>query len=92
MSTSKILLGIIAGVAVGAAAGILTAPDSGVNTRKKISEKSQGYANDLQNKVNNFKNGFKSSVNTVKDDVHMIADQAKTKLGDHAKKAGSYNS
>jgi gas vesicle protein len=92
MSTSKIILGVIVGMAVGAVAGMLTAPDSGMNTRKKISQKSQGYVNDLQNKVNNFKNGFKSSVNTVKDDVHMIADQAKSKIGDHAKKASSYNS
>lgn len=92
MSTSKIILGVIAGMAVGAAAGILSAPDSGQNTRKKISQRSQGYVSDLQDKVNNFKNGFKSSVNSVREDVHMIADQAKSKTGDHAKKTISYNS
>ncbi|MEP6794358.1 MAG: YtxH domain-containing protein [Saprospiraceae bacterium] len=92
MSTSKIVLGVIAGMAAGAVAGMLTAPDSGVNSRKKISQKSQKYVNDLQSKVNNFKNGFKSSIETVKDDVHMIADQAKSKSGDHIKKVGNYNS
>ncbi|MFZ1677637.1 MAG: YtxH domain-containing protein [Saprospiraceae bacterium] len=92
MSTSKIILGVIVGMAVGAVAGMLTAPDSGVNTRKKISQKSQNYVNDLQNKVNNLKDGFRSRVETVKDEVHMIADQAKSKIGDHTKKAGQYNS
>ena len=38
MSTSKTLLGFIAGAAVGAALGILFAPDKGTETRRKISE------------------------------------------------------
>jgi gas vesicle protein len=36
MSTAKLLLGALAGVATGLALGILNAPDSGAETRKKI--------------------------------------------------------
>jgi gas vesicle protein len=36
MSTAKILIGALAGVATGLAIGILSAPDSGDETRKKI--------------------------------------------------------
>lgn len=36
MSTAKILCGALAGVAAGLAIGLLTAPDSGEETRRKI--------------------------------------------------------
>lgn len=38
--SSKILVGFLAGAAVGALAGILFAPDKGSNTRRKIADKS----------------------------------------------------
>ena len=37
--SSKILVGFLAGAAVGALAGILFAPDKGSNTRQKIADK-----------------------------------------------------
>ena len=36
MSTGKVMLGILAGLAAGEALGILFAPDKGSETRKKI--------------------------------------------------------
>lgn len=39
MSTGKILLGILAGATVGAALGVLFAPEKGVVSREKISKK-----------------------------------------------------
>lgn len=36
MNNGKILLGVLAGVMTGATLGILFAPDSGANTRKKL--------------------------------------------------------
>ena len=38
MSTGKIVVGVLAGVAVGALLGVLFAPDKGSETRKKISK------------------------------------------------------
>jgi gas vesicle protein len=92
MSTSKVLLGIVAGLAAGAVVGILMAPDSGSNTRAKLSSKGQGMVDDLKGKFNDFLDGFMSHVETVKDDAHDIADRAKSKIGETVKKVGNYNS
>lgn len=58
MSASKVLLGMAAGFAVGAAAGILLAPDSGENTRRKLSEKGEDFAADLRIKFDQFLDEF----------------------------------
>ncbi|MBD3581101.1 YtxH domain-containing protein [Flavobacterium selenitireducens] len=52
MSTGKVILGAAAGLAIGAALGVLFAPDKGANIRKKIAEKGNDYASDLKNKYN----------------------------------------
>lgn len=54
MSSGKILLGVLAGIAVGATLGILFAPDKGSNTRRKIAQKSDEYAGELGEKFNEF--------------------------------------
>ena len=76
-------------------AGILMAPDSGSNTRKKLSDRGQGMVDDLKGKFNDFLDGFMSHVETVKDDASDIADRAKNKIGETVKKVGNvsnYNS
>ena len=90
MSTSKVLLGVVVGLAAGAMAGILMAPDSGSETRKKISSKGQGYVDDLKGRFNDFLDGFMSHVETVKDDANDMADRAKSKIGETVKKVGNY--
>ena len=91
MSTSKVLLGVVVGLAAGAMAGILMAPDSGSNTRRKISTRGQGYVDDLRSRFNDFLDGFMSHVDNIKEDANDVADRAKTKISDSAKKMGSYN-
>ena len=41
MNSGKVVLGVLAGLAAGAALGILFAPDKGTATRKKISKKGE---------------------------------------------------
>lgn len=41
MKSGKVLLGVLAGLATGAALGILFAPDKGSATRKKISKRAK---------------------------------------------------
>ncbi|NDP28266.1 MAG: YtxH domain-containing protein [Flavobacterium sp.] len=48
MNSSKVLLGILGGVAAGALMGILFAPDKGSKTRKKIVDQSKGLADDMK--------------------------------------------
>lgn len=50
-STGKALAGFIFGAAVGLAAGILFAPRSGEETRKKIQQKAREYTDDMSHKL-----------------------------------------
>ena len=54
MGSGKVLLGVLAGVAVGATLGLLLAPDKGSVTRRKISEKGDAYTEGLEEKFNEF--------------------------------------
>ena len=49
-ANSKLALGLLGGVAVGAILGILFAPDKGSKTRRKILDKRQELTDDLKNK------------------------------------------
>ena len=92
MSTSKLLLRVVVGLAAAAMAGILMAPDSGSNTRAKLSSKGQGMVDDLKSKFNDFLDGFMSHVESAKDEASEIADRAKAKIGETARKVGNYTS
>jgi len=48
MSTGKIKLGILTGLAAGAVLGILFAPEKGLTTRKQIMGKGDDYKNKLK--------------------------------------------
>lgn len=80
MRASKAVLGIACGVAAGAVLGVLMAPDSGVNTRKRISSKSMDAVGDIKNRFNNLVDSItnhkdelastiKSNVNQIKSDI-----------------------
>jgi gas vesicle protein len=54
MSTGKVILGTLAGLAIGATAGILFAPEKGSITRRQIRDKSDGYVDKLKSKFDEF--------------------------------------
>jgi gas vesicle protein len=58
MKSSKILLGVMAGFATGAAVGILFAPKKGSKTRKLIVRTSEDYADAVKEKVNSLMEGI----------------------------------
>ena len=80
MSTGKVLLGVLAGVAAGAALGILFAPDKGTETRKKIAKKGEDYADGLKDKFNEFIETVSENFNSVKDQAESLADAGKSRL------------
>jgi gas vesicle protein len=80
MSTGKILLGVLAGVAAGAVLGILFAPDKGVATRKKISEKSDDYAEEIEEKFQEFVEGITNKFDSLKKDAAAMAKKAARKV------------
>ena len=66
MSSGKVLLGLLAGVATGALLGVLFAPDKGSVIRKKISKKSDDYADALKEKFNEFMDNIYEKMEDVK--------------------------
>lgn len=51
MNSGKALLGVLAGIAAGAALGVLFAPEKGSNTRRKIVKKGEDLANNINKKL-----------------------------------------
>jgi gas vesicle protein len=76
MKSGKVLLGVLAGVAIGATLGILFAPDKGSSTRKKISKKSDEYADELEKKFNEFIDGITKKYEEVKKEKAAHIDEA----------------
>jgi gas vesicle protein len=75
MSTSKTLLGFIAGAAVGAALGILFAPDKGTETRRKISEQSNDLADNIKGKFTDLVDGVKDKFSSLKTEAEDVAEK-----------------
>ncbi len=79
MKSGKVLLGVLAGLATGAALGILFAPDKGSATRKKISKKVEEYADEFGEKYNEFITGIKNKFVTAKEEAVQLAENGKAK-------------
>jgi gas vesicle protein len=54
MNAGKVLLGVLAGAAVGASLGILFAPDKGSETRKKIVQKGVDLKDSVKDRIDGF--------------------------------------
>jgi gas vesicle protein len=79
MSSGKVLLGVLAGVAAGALLGVLFAPDKGWNTRKRILKKGDEYADALTEKFNDFLDSISEKIDEVEEEVSDFAEQSTTK-------------
>ncbi|HAQ21781.1 MAG TPA: hypothetical protein DCR40_21510 [Prolixibacteraceae bacterium] len=80
MSSGKLLLGVLAGVAAGALIGILFAPDKGTETRKKIVEKGEDYVAGLKEKINGLIDEVTKKVTATKTKVEEVIGDAKQKV------------
>ncbi len=69
MNSGKVLLGILAGIAVGATLGILFAPEKGSVTRKKILKKGEDYAESLKERFNQTVGNISEKYEKAKEDV-----------------------
>lgn len=76
MSSGKVLLGVLAGLAGGALLGILLAPAKGSDTRKKYIKMGTDFTDELKNKFNEFV-----------EDVSDKYDEAKSGVSEFARKA-----
>ena len=80
MNSGKVVLGVLAGLAAGAALGILMAPDKGTATRKKISRKGNDYVGELGEKFNEFIQGITKKFESMRDEATHLLENGKTKL------------
>ena len=92
MSTGKVVLGTLAGLAIGAIAGILFAPDKGSKTRKQIMDKGDDYLDELKSKVDQISDFLAEKFESTKKDAEEMVDKGKAKYDDakkEVKKAAS---
>jgi len=82
MSSGKILLGVLAGVAAGALIGILFAPEKGTETRKKIVEKGEDYVDGMSKKFNNMLDDLAQKMDATKAKAEKMAADVKEKVAD----------
>ncbi len=87
MSSGKVLLGVLAGVAAGALLGVLFAPDKGWNTRKRITKKADEYMDGLREKFDEFLETITEKVAEVKDEVSDFTEKDATKEARAGKEA-----
>jgi len=85
MRTGNVLLRKLAGLAIGAIAGILFAPEKGSITRKQIIYKGDDYVGKLKSKFDEFRDSLTEKFESTKKDAENIAEKGKAKYDDAKK-------
>ena len=86
MSTEKVVVGTLAGLAIGAIAGILFAPEKGSKTRKQIMDKGDDFVAELKSKFNEIFDSITEKYESTKKDAQEFVDKGNAKLDDAKKK------
>lgn len=82
MSKGKVVLGTLAGLAIGAIAGILFAPEKGSTTRRQIRDRSDDYVDKLKSKFDEFRDSLIEKIESTKKDAENLVESGKEKYND----------
>ena len=85
MKSSNVLLGVLAGAAVGALMGILFAPEKGSKTRRQMVSKGEDYADDLKEKIDEILESITEKYEKTRKDAEDYISKGKVKF-EEAKK------
>lgn len=80
MSTGKVVLGTVAGLAIGGILGILFAPEKGSVTRKQIMDKGTDYADELKSKYSDLADTIAEKFQSAKEFAKEIAENGQAEL------------
>lgn len=85
-NSNNVLIGILAGTAIGATLGILFAPDKGTKTRQKIADQALASRDTFLTEADHFKekivNTFNTNKDTLEHKVESIVSDASYKAED----------
>ena len=82
MSTVKVISGTLAGLAIGAIAGILFAPEKSSTTRRQIMDKGDDYVDELKSKSDEFRDSVTEKFKSAENDAEELVDKGKAKYDD----------
>jgi gas vesicle protein len=74
------LVVLVVGLAIGALAGVLLAPDKGENTRKKIADSTKDLMEDASKKAAELKEEISKKATEIQKDLEKQAEISKTKI------------
>jgi len=80
MSTGKVVLGTLAGLAIGGILGVLFAPEKGSVTRQKMVDKGYDYADELKSKYNDFADTISEKMHSAKEFAQEMAENGKAEF------------
>ncbi len=81
MSAGKVMIGLVAGLAAGAVLGVLFAPKKGSTMRRRISQASVNYVDDIKEKFSDFVDNVMGRYEREVEEFEMTEPVEKTAKG-----------